>query len=61
MNAANEATVDLYLRDKIKFYDIPELISYATDRAKNGEMTYRSLVETDAQARRAAYEKAESL
>lgn len=61
MNAANEAAVDLYLRDKIKFYDIPELISYATDRAKNGEMTYRSLVETDAQARRAAYEKAESL
>ena len=61
MNAANEAAVDLYLRDKIKFYDIPELISYATASAKNGEVTYRSLVETDAEARRAAYEKAESL
>ncbi len=61
MNAANEVAVELYLKDKIKFYDIPELISHSTENAKNGDVTYKSLVETDAEARRAVYEKAESL
>ena len=27
MNAANEAAVAAYLQDKIRFYDIPEVIS----------------------------------
>ncbi len=44
MNAANEAAVMLYLEDKIKFYDIAELISYATEKAQNGEVTYDNLV-----------------
>lgn len=61
MNAANEAAVDLYLKDKIKFYDIPELISYATEKTENGEVTYESLVLTDAAARRSVYKKSESL
>ncbi len=59
MNAANEAAVMLYLEDKIKFYDIAELISYATDKAQNGEVTYDNLVFADAEARRAVQKKAE--
>ncbi len=61
MNAANEAAVDLYLKDKIGFYDIAELISYATDSAKNGEVTYDSLTFTDKEARKAVYKKAENI
>lgn len=59
MNAANEAAVMLYLEDKIKFYDIAELISYATEKAQNGEVTYDNLVFADAEARRAVQKKAE--
>lgn len=59
MNAANEAAVMLYLEDKIKFYDIAELISYATENAQNGEVTYDNLVFADAEARRAVQKKAE--
>ncbi len=59
MNAANEEAVGLYLEDKIKFYDIAELISYATGTAKNGEVTYDNLVFADAEARRAVRKKAE--
>ena len=61
MNAANEAAVDLYLKDKIGFYDIAELIACATDSAKNGEVTYDSLVFTDEEARRFVYKKAENI
>lgn len=57
MNAANEAAVMLYLEDKIKFYDIAELISYATEKAQNGEVTYDNLVFADAEARRAVQKK----
>lgn len=59
MNAANEAAVMLYLENKIKFYDIAELISYATEKAQNGEVTYDNLVFADAEARRAVQKKAE--
>lgn len=59
MNAANEAAVMLYLEDKIKFYDIAELISYATEKAQNGEVTYDNLVFADAEARKAVQKKAE--
>lgn len=59
MNAANEAAVMLYLEDKIKFYDIAELISYATEKAQNGEVSYDNLVFADAEARRAVQKKAE--
>lgn len=59
MNAANEAAVMLYLEDKIKFYDIAELIFYATEKAQNGEVTYDNLVFADAEARRAVQKKAE--
>lgn len=59
MNAANEAAVMLYLEDKIKFYDIAELISYATEKSQNGEVTYDNLVFADAEARRAVQKKAE--
>ena len=52
-------SVLLYLEDKIKFYDIAELISYATEKAQNGEVTYDNLVFADAEARRAVQKKAE--
>ena len=32
MNAANEAAVAAYLKDQIRFYDIPEVIAEAMDR-----------------------------
>lgn len=59
MNAANEAAVKLYLDDKIKFYDIAELISYATGKISGGETDYDSLVAADREARAAVYEKCE--
>ena len=31
MNCANEAAVDMFLKDKIKFFEIPEKISYAME------------------------------
>ena len=61
MNAANEAAVDLYLKDKIGFYDIAELIACATGSAQNGEVTYDSLVFTDEETRRFVYKKAENI
>lgn len=59
MNAANEAAVDLYLKDKIGFYDIAKLIEYAIGKTENGDITYDNLVAADAKARRIVYEKAE--
>lgn len=59
MNAANEAAVKLYLDDKIKFYDIAELISYAMGKISGGETDYDSLVAADREARAAVYEKCE--
>lgn len=59
MNAANEAAVKLYLDDKIKFYDIAELISYATGKISGSETDYDSLVAADREARAAVYEKCE--
>ena len=34
MNAANEAAVAAYLKDRIGFYDIPEIISRVMDGVK---------------------------
>ena len=57
MNAANEAAVGLYLKDKIGFYDISDAISYVLDKTERLEVTKESLLYTDATARRLVYEK----
>ena len=38
MNAANEACVQLYLEDRIGFYDIPALINAALDKFRTASL-----------------------
>ena len=57
MNAANEEAVGLYLKDKIKFYDIASAIEYALSRTERRAVTEQSLAETDFAARLAVKEK----
>lgn len=61
MNAANEAAVGLYLQDKIKFYDIADLIEHAVEKVKGSADDYESLLLADKEARAAVFEMAESL
>ncbi len=61
MNAANEAAVGLYLQDKIKFYDIADLIEHAVEKVKGSADDYESLFLADKEARAAVFEMAESL
>ncbi|GIV57221.1 MAG: 1-deoxy-D-xylulose 5-phosphate reductoisomerase [Rhodothermaceae bacterium] len=54
LNAANEQAVDLFLRDRIRFVDIPHLIEQALVdlAASRPARSLEELVETDARARR---------
>ena len=58
MNGANEAAVDLFLRDKIGFLDIAELVDYAlaTVPAKTAE-NLDNVLEADCCAREAVYSR----
>jgi len=60
-NGANEACVDLFLREKIRFTDIFDLLEYALDSFENkiSEATLQDILEADAQARQLVYEKAQ--
>ena len=59
MNGANEAAVDLFLRDKIGFLDIPELVAHALDvvPAQPAEQL-DAVLDADRAAREAVYSKA---
>ncbi|MBE7037645.1 MAG: 1-deoxy-D-xylulose-5-phosphate reductoisomerase [Ruminococcaceae bacterium] len=58
LNGANEAAVDLFLNDKIKFLDIAYLVKEALSSFKNnGEITEKSVLEADSFAREVVYEK----
>ncbi len=59
-NGANEACVDLFLREKIKFTDIFALIEYALDSysAKGGELTLESVLSADRASRELVYREA---
>ena len=55
-NAANEAAVDLFLKDEIGFYDIFEITAAAVHAFTPGEqMSLESVHETDIKAREFAY------
>lgn len=59
LNAANEVAVELFLKGRIPFLKIPELIEQALQEHKaNGELTVESLIEYDAETRQLVYEKA---
>ncbi len=47
MNGANEEAVKLYLQDKIKFYDIADIISYVLGNIERVKVSEDSLEETD--------------
>ena len=59
-NGANEACVDLFLREKIRFTDIFDLLSYALETAKphSLELSLDAILEADKEARTLVYEKA---
>ena len=57
MNAANEVAVGLYLKDKIGFYDIADLIENALAKTERIKVSKESLQYTDGLARRLVYEK----
>ncbi len=62
-NGANEACVDLFLHEKIKFTDIFDLIEYTLDvfKTKNEEVTLQEIMEADRESRKTVYEKAEKI
>ena len=56
MNGANEAAVDLFLHDKIRFLEIPERVERAlADVPRCQELTLARVLEADALARETAY------
>ena len=57
MNAANEAAVGLYLQDKIRFYDISDLIEHVLGKIERLEVSKDSLLYTDHLARELVYKK----
>lgn len=58
-NSADEAAVELFLNDKIRYTDIPELIAYAMSNVKNIEVpTLDEIYEADKIAREIVYKKA---
>ncbi len=57
LNGANEAAVDLFLREKIRFSDIPHLIKGAIDKHENHvSPTLDSIVEIDSWSRKIVLE-----
>ena len=52
LSGADEATVQLFLQDKIKYTEIPLYIEYALEKTDKLAVTYDNLVYTDGMARR---------
>lgn len=62
LNGANEAAVDMFLNDKIKFLDIAYLVKEALESFKGiSEISEKSVLEADAFARQTVYEKGSKL
>ena len=52
LNAANEVAVDMFLKSKIKFSQIPEIISKSLDKIQNSNSPdLETIIETDRQTR----------
>ncbi len=60
MNAANEQAVELYLQDRIGFYDIPALIEYALAKTERLKVNLENLLYTDSFARQIIKQKLEN-
>ncbi len=59
LNASNEAAVDLFLNKKIKFTEIPQLITEALNKHKNHEkLELDSIIEIDKWSRKFVYDAA---
>ena len=57
LNAANEQAVALFLKDHIRFVDIPRVVEAALGKlARTVQPSYETLVEADAEARRLVLE-----
>ena len=57
-NGANEAAVDMFIRGKIRFDEIADVVGYAMSRADRGNiLSLEDIIKTDRQARRLAFEK----
>ncbi|MCH8960436.1 MAG: 1-deoxy-D-xylulose-5-phosphate reductoisomerase [Bacteroidetes bacterium] len=57
LNAANEQAVALFLKDRIRFVDIPRVVEAALGKlARTVQPSYETLVEADAEARRLVME-----
>lgn len=62
LNGANEAAVDLFLKEQIRFSDIPVLISSALDKhTKAGSFELENIIEIDKWSRQFVYDSAMSL
>jgi len=52
MNSANEEAVDLFLKDKIRYFEIAEVVEEAMDRFRDlGEISLDKVMETDIEVR----------
>ena len=57
-NGANEAAVDMFIRGKIRFDEIADVVEYALHRADRGNiLSLEDIIKTDRQARKLAFEK----
>ena len=57
-NGANEAAVDMFIRGKIRFDEIADVVGYAMSRADSGNiLSLEDIIKTDRQARKLAFEK----
>jgi 1-deoxy-D-xylulose-5-phosphate reductoisomerase len=62
LNAANEQAVALFLKDRIQFVEIPQVIEAALEKgASSVQPSYEALVEADAAARRLVLEHGTAL
>lgn len=52
MNSANEEAVDLFLKDKIRYFEIADVVEEAMERFRNlGEISLDKVMETDIEVR----------
>ena len=57
-NGANEAAVDMFIRGKIRFDEIADVVGYAMSRADRGNiLSLEDIIKIDRQARKLAFEK----
>jgi len=62
LNGANEAAIDLFLKEKIRFTDIPALIKSAMDKHENHvSPSLENIVSIDSWSRKFVYDSATEL